>query len=89
MVKIQHNHCNIDSIDCEKKYGYNYCYGYDWKGKITMKLMDFSDDCRELSLSSLNKEIGYRMSMKMRKANVSDFQQQPTHPFDEGGGIEI
>lgn len=52
-----------------------------------MKLMDFSDDCRELSLVSLNKEIGYRMSMKMRKANVSDFQQQPTHPFDEGGGI--
>ena len=50
-----------------------------------MKLMDFSDDCRELSLVSLNKEIGYRMSMKMRKANVSDFQQQPTHPFDEGG----
>lgn len=29
------------------------------------------------------------MSMKMRKANVSDFQQQPTHPFDEGGGIEF
>ena len=49
-----------------------------------MKLMDFSDDCKELSLMSLNKEIGYRMSMKMRKANVSDFQQQPTHPFDEG-----
>lgn len=46
-----------------------------------MKLMDFSDDCRELSLVSLNKEMGYRMSMKMRKANVSDFQQQPTHPF--------
>ena len=44
--------------------------------------MDFSDDCRELSLVSLNKEIGYRMSMKMRKANVSDFQQQPTHPFE-------
>ena len=52
-----------------------------------MKLMDFSDDCKELSLMSLSKEIGYRMSMKMRKANVSDFQQQPTHPFDEGGGI--
>lgn len=50
-----------------------------------MKLMDFSDDCRELSLVSLSKEIGYRMSMKMRKANVSDLQQQPTHPFDEGG----
>ena len=54
-----------------------------------MKLMDFSDDCRELSFVSLNKEIGYRMSMKMRKANVSDLQQQPTHPFDEGGGYRI
>lgn len=54
-----------------------------------MKLMDFSDDCKELSLMSLNKEIGYRMSMKMRKANVSDFQQQPTHPSDEGGGYRI
>ena len=51
-----------------------------------MKLMDFSDDCRELSLVSLSKEIGYRMSMKMRKANVSPLQQQPTHPLDEGGG---
>ena len=50
-----------------------------------MKLMDFSDDCKELSMMSFNKEIGYRMSMKMRKANVSDFQQQPTHPSDEGG----
>ena len=50
-----------------------------------MKLMNFSDDCRELSLLSLNKEIGYRMSMKMRKANVSDFQQRPTHPVDERG----
>lgn len=50
-----------------------------------MKLMDFSDDCRELSFLSLGKEIGYRMNMKIRKANVSDFQQQPTHPNDEGG----
>lgn len=49
-----------------------------------MKLMDFSDDCRELSFVSLNKEIGYRMSMKMRRANVSDFQQQLPHPNDEG-----
>lgn len=50
-----------------------------------MGLMDFSDDCKELSFLSFGKEIGYRMCMKIRKANVSDFQQQPTHPNDEGG----
>ena len=54
-----------------------------------MGLMDFSDDCRELSFLTLGKEIGYRMNMKMRKVNVRDFQQQPTHPNDEGGGIGL